>query len=297
MSETVHVLLPVHNRGELTRRFVRCLRAQSYRRIRLMVIDDGSSDATEAIVGAEYPGATIVRGTGRWWWAGCLQEGFNALGREGPPEADIVLIANDDTSFEPDYVARAVEFLRANDKTLLGSQHRDPATGSIVESGIEADLRRFAFRVAASPSRINCLSTRGLFLRWGDMQAIGGFHRYLLPHYWSDYEYTSRAFRRGFACRTDRSVVLDARLDTTGDRDLDTLVGWTFVRRVFSVRSPLNPLYRTSFVLLASPGIWKLVNLFNVWGRALFRLAWQGIARRRFPRGRMTLAATPSGRE
>ncbi len=297
MSETVHILLPVHNRAELTRRFLRCVRAQSHPRVRVIVIDDGSSDGTPEIVLTEYPGAAVLRGNGNWWWAGCLQEGFRRLRGEDLPGSDVILIANDDTTFEADYLARALEFLRRHGSILLCSQRRDPMTGTILESGIEADMRHFVFRVADSPSRINCLPTRGLFLRWGDMQRIGGFQRYLLPHYWSDYEYTMRARRMGFACRTDRSVVLTAQLETTGERDLDRLVGWTFVRRLFSIKTPLNPVYRTSFVLLASPGVWKLVNVCNVWGRAMVRLVWQGLARRPFPRERVTMVATPSGRD
>ncbi|HWQ38894.1 MAG TPA: glycosyltransferase [Burkholderiales bacterium] len=297
MSETVHVLLPVHNRSELTRRFLRCLRSQTYPRIRVLVIDDGSRDATAAVIEAEYPAAHVLHGDGRWWWAGCLQEGFDWLRSRQIPDSDLVLIANDDTTFDADYIERAVAFLRGRSRCLLCSQLRDPLTGVVRQSGVEADLRRFAFRVAEDPSRINCLPTRGLFLRWGDMRRIGGFHRHLLPHYWSDYEYTLRAHRLGFACLTDSSVAVTANADSTGERDLDRLVGWTFVRSLFSIRTPLNPVYRTSFVLFACPGAWKFINVFNVWGRALARIAWQGVVRRPFPRERGMNAAAPSPHE
>jgi GT2 family glycosyltransferase len=196
----------------------------------------------------------------------------------------MVLLANDDIIFDAAFIEQAVKALRQKPHSLIGAQLRDPASGEVHESGVHADLRRFVFRVAETPSQINCLSTRALMLRWADMRRIGGFHPRVLPHYWADYEYTIRAHRIGLCCFTNRDVVVTADLNATGYRDLDALVGWRFMRQLFSIKTPLNPLYRTSFAILASSGVWKLVNLLNVWVRAGFRIVWQGILHQRFPR-------------
>ena len=105
-----------------------------------------------------------------------------------------------------------------------------------------------------------------------------------MPHYWSDYEYTIRARRKGLRCLTDDSVALVPDGKATGYHDLDDLSGWRFTRRFFSIKSPLNPWYRVIFVLLAAPGILKFVGVVNVVARTVPRLLWQGLFHLKFPR-------------
>ena len=281
---TVFVLLPVHNRQQVTRKFMGSLGAQTYQSLRLIVIDDGSTDGTAAMIKQLRPDAEIVKGDGNWWWGGCMQRGYQWLLKHDPRQEDIVLIANDDIIFSSNFIEKAVAALVGEQSALLGAQLQDSATGRVLESGVHADLRRFSFRAAESAQEINCLPARALLLRWADMRRIGGFHPLLLPHYWADYEYTLRAFRLGIPCITRPDVCVTADMGTTGYHDLDGLAGWRFLRRLFSVKTPLNPLYRTSFVVIASPWAWKVVNVANVWLRAGFRIVWQGILHQRFPR-------------
>lgn len=285
-SECVHVLLPVHNRRAMTQQFLRRLRQQTYPRIRLIVIDDGSTDATDAMVHEEYPAATILRGTGHLWWSGSLQRGMDRLMQDDAPDDDIMLIVNDDTTLDAAFVERGVGMMRHMPGTLLGARLLDPDSGAARESGIHVDWLKFAFFPATDVSRIDCLSTRGLFVRWRDAKIIGGFHPRLLPHYWSDYEYTLRARRLGYLLLTHPSVVLRAHPESSGYHHLDDLTGWTFLKHLFSIKTPLNPLYRSSFVWLAAPWPMKLPALINVWARALPRLLWQGLARQPFRRNR-----------
>jgi GT2 family glycosyltransferase len=269
MNEKIHVLLPVHDRREVTRRFISCLRSQSYADFHLILIDDGSVDGTADMVLQSIPGATVIQGTGSWWWAGSLQRAFEWLLRESPETDAMVLIANDDTTFASDFLEKGVSVLRRNPRSLLLSRIREKESGEVVNSGIHADLKRFVFNLARDGKIINCLSTRGLFLRWGDMKDIGGFHSHLLPHYWSDYEYSIRAHNKGYSCITDASVVLSADTSTTGNRKISQLSGWNFLRTLFSPRTIANPLYKTSFVLLAVPIRWMIPNFIRIWRDAI----------------------------
>ena len=126
MTEKIYVLLPVHNRRETTLRFIRCLRAQTYSNYHLVLIDDGSTDGTAAMVIESIPGATVITGTGAWWWAGSLQHGINWLHSIAPKDTDIVLLINDDTTFSADYIERAVRFLDGKNDCMLLSRLRDP---------------------------------------------------------------------------------------------------------------------------------------------------------------------------
>lgn len=283
--ERVYVLLPVHNRRATTQTFLESLRRQTFSDYHLLLIDDGSTDGTAEAVEAAIAGVSVIRGKGDWWWAGCLQRGFEWLQGQALSDDDIVLIINDDTTFADDYLCNAVNYLRADPDCLLLSRSLDPSDGIARETGIEADFMRFRFRVSPVAERINCLSTRGLFMRWATMRRLGAFRPRLLPHYWSDYEYTLRAARYGFSCVTDAAVALHSRPDLTGNRWLDDLTGRELVRQLFSIKCPANPVYSTIFVMLASPLRWMPTALLLVWGRSLARLVWQGLLQRPMPRG------------
>ena len=283
-SPTVFVLLPVHNRREITRKFIACFAAQTHSHTRLIVIDDGSTDGTADMVTQAVPGAVIIKGDGSWWWAGSMQRGYEWLSHQGPKADDLVLLANDDIGFEPDFLERAITCLEGHPSALLGARLLSQKNSVPLESGVHADMRRFMFRTVRSTETIDCLPTRALFLRWSDMCRLGGFYPRLLPQYWADYEYTLRARRLNLRCVTSGDVAIRANMETTGQHDLDALTGWKFLSSLFSIKTPLNPLYRTSFAMLASPWAWKAVNVANVCVRAGFRILWQGVLYQQFPR-------------
>ena len=172
-----------------------------------------------------------------------------------------------------------MDALRRHPRSLLLSRIGDETSGQVVESGVHADLEKLVFRLARKPEEINCLSTRGLFLRWGDMKQIGGFHPCLLPHYWSDYEYSIRARRKGFACVTDPAVVLSADWSTTGIRSVEHLSGWKFVRTLFSRKTIANPIYKTAFVFIAVPGRWIFPNIIRIWSSVLIDVVSKGVVK------------------
>ena len=60
----VFVLVPVHNRREITRKFIACLTKQTYSPLQIIVIDDGSSDGTADMVRQDAPNAHVIRGDG-----------------------------------------------------------------------------------------------------------------------------------------------------------------------------------------------------------------------------------------
>ena len=262
----VHVLLPVHNRRSITEDFITCLRAQTYRHVHLVLIDDGSTDGTADMVLQHLPQATVVKGKGNWWWGGSLQRGMHVLRAGVAARDDVVLIMNDDTRFEPDFIEKGVAALLARTRNILLAQLYDGTNGKFLESGVHCDWRRLTFRPVGNSERPNCFSTRGLFMRYEDMREIGGFRPILLPHYGSDYEYTLRARRKGFTLATSRDVKLWGYEDaqTTGVRDV-ALPLPQFLRVIFTKRAVHNPVYWTTFVLLSSP--WRYVprNLYRVW--------------------------------
>ncbi len=258
----VHVLLPVHNRCAVTEKFVRCLLAQTHTDWRLVLVDDGSKDGTEAMVRALVPNASVLKGKGNWWWGGSLHQAYKWLRRQRLPGDDIIMTINDDTLIEPNFLANGVAALKP--RSLLLAQQYD-LSGKFLEVGVHWDWRTLSARAVPDAAELNCLSTRGLFVHLSDFLEIGGFHPILLPHYLSDYEFTLRARKMGFALITAPNVRLRHDESLTGIHGLGGESIWRDLIRPFSIRSSSNPVYWTNFVLLACPPRYVAVNLWRVW--------------------------------
>jgi len=292
MMQNIYILLPAHNRCAVTERFIDCLVAQTYANYHLLLIDDGSTDNTDQMAQAKIKNITVLKGRGDWWWAGSLQQGINWLEQRAVKDRDIVLFANDDITFDADFLQKAVGILDNLDAALLLPYLRDEKTGLPQESGVEADLQKQTFNPATSPDKINCLSTRGLFMRMADLRKIGGFHTWMLPHYWSDYEFTIRAHRKGIKLCTSPNLAISLDRDQSGYRNFETVGFVEFLKRYFSKRSVLNPVYHTAFVLLASPLPAMPLNIFKIWRNAFAYVVQQlkSALRKRRERFRMANA-------
>jgi GT2 family glycosyltransferase len=260
-----YILLPVHNRKSITQEFVRCLKAQRYGNYHLLLIDDGSTDGTEEMVREHISDLTVLRGKGNWWWGGSLHQGYRWLRREKPHGQDIVLIMNDDTEFEVDFLERGLRILHNHPNALLLAQCCSRSTGALLDRGVHADWERLTFVQAEKPEDINCLSTMGLFMQVRDFFRVGGFHPNLLPHFTSDYEFTIRAHGKGFKLITDPSLRLWLREETTWNRDIGQEPFFVFLRLLFSKRCAYNPITWIFFIALACPTRWKLRNWYKIW--------------------------------
>lgn len=269
MNETIYILLPVHNRREITLRFVESLLGQTYEKYHLILIDDGSTDGTEQMVRERVKKLTVIKGTGDWWWAGALQQGLNILKSQGMSPSDIVLIINDDTEFDDNFLETGVALLKGKARTLLLAHCYDRATRKFDNAGIHLNWRHFKIEHAGTQERINCLSTRGLFMLAADLFEIGGFYPRLLPHYLSDYEFTHRAFNMGMKLITDPKLYLWTVDNSAGNRGPESEPLKAFLTKYFSKRSASNPLYWSSFIALACPWPWKVSWWLRIWKGAL----------------------------
>lgn len=278
----VFVVLPVHNRMEITRRFLQCLVRQTLSEHHLVLVDDGCTDGTAGYAREVIPDVSIIRGDGNLWWGGSLQRGYQFVRCASASPDDVVLFANDDVLFDEDFLHKGVCALRDRPRTLILAQCLDLGTGALRDSGVHVDWSHLTFRQAISPHEITCLSTRGLFLRVSDMLEIGGFHPVLLPHYLSDYEFSIRARRKGMKLCTVPSVQLWSPSGASGVDPFRARTLRKAVAEVFSPRYHFNPLYQLSFVRLACPRRWRLRNMVRVVlraGKDLLRLWLVAITR------------------
>jgi GT2 family glycosyltransferase len=265
-SQIVYIFLPVHNRREITLNFVNCLLKQHYLNYHLVLIDDGSADDTAGKVKEKCDKLTIIQGDGNLWWAGALQKGYLWLKENSITGDEIVLLMNDDIEFDSNFLSNGVRILNENPNTFLTAYGFDIKTKNPRDTGVyNFDFQEFVFTETRDPQKINCSSTRGLITRASDFLDVGGFRPKLLPHYLSDIEFTARAKAIGKKLISHKDFSLWIDFETTGYKLLNEDSFKVFLKKSFSKRSAMNPVYWSIFVFLRSPIKYIPINLARIW--------------------------------
>lgn len=276
----VYVLLPVHNRRDITLAFAECLKKQEYKNFRLLLIDDGSKDGTAEAVKELIGDVIVIRGKGNWWWAGSLQQGYEWLKSNDIAGEDVVLIMNDDTAFETDFISIGLRALRDNPGAFITATGYNLKTGKPQDSGgYRLNWEDLSFIETYQNSEINCTSTRGLISRVSDFLDVKGFYPRLMPHYLSDLEFTMRAQREGKKLLIHPDFRIGIDFEATGHREWSNESFAQYIKKVFSKRAAMNPIYWSNFILLHSGWRHKLPNLLRIWGG----LYQQGVRERLIP--------------
>lgn len=283
----IYIILPVHNRVTITHIFISHLKQQTFSDFHLILIDDGCTDGTVKMVRSIIPETTVIHGTGHWWWANSLQQGINWIKKQKINANDLVLFINDDVFFGSDFLAQASNFMNERSRSLLLAQRLEPGKNKPEQSGIHADLKKMTFNLAQSAKDINCLSTRGLFLHFQDVLEIGDFRPKLIPHYWSDYEYTIRAIRMGFKGITIPEVAVSDSVPPHNQNSHEETFLY-FLTRLFSKKSTNNPLYKMAFIATVAPKKsipWQIARTcygasYSIVEKAFFRIRRKARPRR-----------------
>ena len=269
----LYIILPVHNRQEITRRFIDCLRQQTFQDYHLILVDDGSTDGTAEMVQECIPSLTIIKGRGDWWWGGSLHQGYLWLKSQNVPASSFVLLINDDAVFDANYLQTALSILTGRQNILLVSNAYGEVSRQLFDGGIHADWKRLKFSLETNPDKINCASTRGLFLYVSDFLNIGGFYPHLLPHYASDYEFTVRAYNKGYTLMVDERLKLYANESATGIYNFKNEKNYSdFLKHLFSKKYTLHPVYYSHFIMLACPWPWKIFHVLIIWSSSLWKI-------------------------
>jgi GT2 family glycosyltransferase len=258
----IYILLPTYNRKEITRSFLDSLSIQTYKNYTIINIDDSSIDGTSELIKSYFPSSIILKGNGNLWWAGALQMGVKWLKKNNVDIANYILIINDDSTFDQNFLKMGLSIIEKKEKSLLLAKSISKENGMILDQGLKIDWKNFRFNYDIKKNETNCFSTRGLLLKIEDLFSIGSFHPKMLPHYGSDYEFTHRAFKKYFNLITDDNYYLYPNTESSGFHKIN-FVTWTkYFKHYFSKKNPNNILYLTSFILYACPFYLIPKNLF-----------------------------------
>lgn len=116
----VAIVSPVHNRKDET---LQCLRSLARAdcsgfEIRIIIVDDGSSDGTSEAIRQEFPEAEVVESDGSLWYTAGTNRGIEAALRHDP---NYVLAINNDSIFDEKCLRRLVECAEKHSRSVVGA--------------------------------------------------------------------------------------------------------------------------------------------------------------------------------
>jgi N-acetylglucosaminyl-diphospho-decaprenol L-rhamnosyltransferase len=132
MTASIDVVIPVHNRWELTESCLRHLDRQTLRHTAILC-DNGSTDATPQRVRDEFAGVRVLElGSNRGFPAAC-----NAGAHEGT--GDVVVLLNNDVECPPEFLERLVAPLADDAIGSVASLLVEPGEQRIESFGLAVD--------------------------------------------------------------------------------------------------------------------------------------------------------------
>ncbi len=217
----VGVVVPVHNRLEITLRFLESFANVMYDNMEIIIVDDGSTDGTSEAVSRRFPKVKIIRGDGTLWWAGATNIGIKYALDQG---ADFILTINDDVIADQSFLSELVLQSQNNPDTILGSRIMKGSNPEIVYSvggnrcfsgGTFFTLNRHnqnwseAENLTEAIIPVDIVGGRGTLFPRKVFDLVGFFDAKNFPQHCADYDFVCRAKAAGFKVAVATESILE----------------------------------------------------------------------------------------
>lgn len=210
-TKRVEIVIPVHNRRELT---LQCLRSlERVRRdglsVHLIVVDDGSSDGTSDAISKHFPEVQIIKGDGNLFFTAATNRGIEAA---LACEPDYIVTMNDDAVFDEGFLVSLVGTAEQHPRTVVGAllllwdePHRvfqvspkwDTWSG-----GYRHWSRQTVFTVPESPWEVELIVGNCVLFPAAAVRECGLMDEVRLPQF-GDAEFTPRMKKAGWRLAVD----------------------------------------------------------------------------------------------
>ena len=270
----IHILIPVHNRLDFT---ISCIKSilnqKNCEKLKIIIVDDGSTDGTKEYLKKNYPQITILKGSGSMYWGGAINFGVQYI-KKNSNENDWLLIVNNDTILKPNTISELIKSSNQNyDKCLVGAltiDLKDKKTivksGSSVKSwflnktehlfeGLNIDNLEKKTKLF----KVDYLTGRCVLHPIKIFSFMGNYDSKNFPHYGADDEFTFRVKKFGYECLICISSIV--YLDIEDNKKLPNNIIKRFMFILFDIKSSSNILNKYTITTKMVPNYAKISYL------------------------------------
>lgn len=212
MEKTPKVFIIVlnYNGGKLTENCLKSLRMVDYPNFQVVVVDNNSSDDSVVMIENKFPEVKVIKNKENSGFAGGNNIGIDFALKNG---ADYVLLLNQDTEVEPDFLDKLIEEGEKDEKTgLLSPLIFWKRNKQVWFSGGRIDwLNMKTFHqfdlVKGKAQETSFLTGCSLLIKRAVLETIGLLDDNFFL-YWEDVDYSVRAKKAGFKIKVvPKSVI------------------------------------------------------------------------------------------
>lgn len=275
----IHIIIPVHNRLELTKKCLNSLDYQNYCDWHAYIIDDGSSDGTgEWVRSLNRNDVECIQGNGTLWWTGSIDLGVqNALKKSS--KGDYIMTLNNDLIFfsnnsirvlidtaklYPKSICSSISISDSNKREVMSSGCR--MISWVLNIPYHPFYGKFYSNInTALPVSVDMLTGRSVIYPISVFDENNRFNFKKFPQYGGDNEFTHRAKKLGYDLFiVPNSGVLVNRVET-GKNPMDRVLSFKEkIESLFSIRSVNNILIRIRFSMIVPP--WYAKPTYMIFG-------------------------------
>lgn len=225
----IYIIIPVFNRLDFTIKCLESLEKQNDKDVKIIVVNDGSTDGTSEYLREFFPSITVLEGNGNLWWTGATNLGVRKALQLSSSSHDYILTLNNDLVVNADYIESLVALAKSNPQSLIGSVSVDiNNTDHIHYAGTIWNSKTAKYRpfLCESVSYSNfksqfdyvvtdLLPGRGVLIPIDVFHRIGLYDAVNFPHYMSDEDFSARAKRAGFRLIISTKAVVMSHVNDT----------------------------------------------------------------------------------
>lgn len=200
------ILLTCFNRKQKTLECLEAIYDQSCIsdiKLKVYLVDDGSTDGTSEAVGKNYPSANLIQGDGQLFWTGGMNLAFSKAVKDGH---DFYLWLNDDTKLYPTALRTLLNTYKqklqgAEQLSMIVGSTQDAESGQLTYGGVMKGSWFHPCRfhwVTPSQEAQSCDTMNGncVLIPHEVVKVLGQLDT-TFRHYGADFDYGLRAKRKG----------------------------------------------------------------------------------------------------
>lgn len=255
----VWIVIPTFNRSKTLSECISSLLAQSYSNIKIIVVDDASTDNTLQIIGENYKDVIRLSGDGDRWWSGCMNIGLSHV-MANCQANDYFMSFNDDVLVDKDYISNLVAAAALTPKSMLGSVAVDSEhVEKVVFCGNRIDWAKGVWKGKPCASlneepllHTDSLPGRGVLAPVSLISEIGFYDDRRFPQYFGDEDFSLRAKKAGYSLFVCANARVKSHVRMTGSGRHAPRLN-EFLSSLVSIRSPNQLSRRLVFIFRHCP--------------------------------------------